>query len=71
MGELGRSSVADMIDYRSYKIDNAGKIVSPALMVRGENIEAVVGTARGLRSDQALEIWDGARRVAAISVDRR
>jgi hypothetical protein len=55
-----------MPEYRLYVLNTAGKIDSPALTVQCEDDATALVVALEKIENHAFEIWDGARRVAAI-----
>lgn len=59
-----------MRDYRLYKIDNAGRIVSAPAILHCEDDDTALVTAQQYLDECAIEIWDAGRRVAFIPSDR-
>jgi hypothetical protein len=59
-----------MTNYRIYRIDSAGKIDGPPLNVQRDSGEDVLEMVGEQMSGQAVEIWDGSRRLATISANR-
>ena len=57
-----------MSDYRVYKLDKSGKTTGPPYIVQCEDDDAALILARRLVDGEIREIWEGARRVATISV---
>ena len=57
-----------MSDYRVYKLDESGKTTGPPYIVQCEDDDAALILARRFVDGEIREIWEGARRVATISV---
>jgi hypothetical protein len=58
-----------MSDYRVYKIDTAGKIAGPAIILKCDDEDAALIMAQQHIDACALEIWAGDRRVSFIPAD--
>jgi hypothetical protein len=58
-----------MVAYRIYRVDEAGHIQGPPIVIECEDDDDALLKAQRYVDGLAVEIWDGARQVAVISSD--
>lgn len=58
-------------EYRIFEFDNAGQILGRPKIVTYENDQGAIAETRKWLNDAPLEIWEGTRRVATITFERR
>jgi hypothetical protein len=54
------------MEYRIFRLDNAGTVLGPSQTIKFENDQDAIEETRKAGDGVMLEIWEGPRRVATI-----
>jgi hypothetical protein len=57
-----------MPPYRIYTLDAGGRITAPATVIECADDEQAIAEAKALSLGLRVEVWQGSRQVAALSV---